>query len=93
MFPIVSTLGEEQKALTRKAMENLIKDIRYPALRVKRICPEQGVLGNTPPKLTSNTTRDVCHYSAVYVSLFAIFKHVRRTFWLRRASLAAFPVL
>jgi len=30
-------LGEEQKALARKAMDNLIKDIRYPALRVKRI--------------------------------------------------------
>jgi mRNA-degrading endonuclease RelE of RelBE toxin-antitoxin system len=30
-------LSEEQKALTRKAIENLLTDIRYPALRVKKI--------------------------------------------------------
>lgn len=30
-------LNEEQKALARKAINNLIKDIRYPALRVKKI--------------------------------------------------------
>ena len=30
-------LSEEQKALARKAIDNLIKDIRYPALRVKKI--------------------------------------------------------
>ena len=30
-------LGEEQKALARKAIDNLIKDMRYPALRVKKI--------------------------------------------------------
>ncbi len=30
-------LTEEQKALARKAIENLITDMRYPALRVKKI--------------------------------------------------------
>ena len=30
-------LGEEQKALARKAIDNLIKDMRYPALRIKKI--------------------------------------------------------
>jgi mRNA-degrading endonuclease RelE of RelBE toxin-antitoxin system len=30
-------LSEEQKALARKAIDNLMKDIRYPALRVKKI--------------------------------------------------------
>ena len=30
-------LSEEQKALARKAIENLLKDIKYPALRVKKI--------------------------------------------------------
>jgi len=30
-------LNEEQKALARKAIENLIADMRYPALRVKKI--------------------------------------------------------
>lgn len=30
-------LSEEQKALARKAIENLIVDMRYPALRVKKI--------------------------------------------------------
>ncbi len=30
-------LTEEQKALARKAIENLIRDMRYPALRVKKI--------------------------------------------------------
>ncbi len=30
-------LTEEQKALAQKAIENLIADIRYPALRVKKI--------------------------------------------------------
>ncbi len=30
-------LSEDQKALARKAIDNLIKDIRYPALRVKKI--------------------------------------------------------
>lgn len=30
-------LTEEQKALARKAIENLISDMRYPALRVKKI--------------------------------------------------------
>jgi len=30
-------LTEDQKALARKAIENLIADMRYPALRVKKI--------------------------------------------------------
>ena len=30
-------LSEEQKALSRKAIENLVADIRYPGLRVKKI--------------------------------------------------------
>jgi mRNA interferase RelE/StbE len=30
-------LTEEQRALARKAIENLIRDMRYPALRVKKI--------------------------------------------------------
>ncbi len=30
-------LTEEQKALARKAIENLIADMRYPGLRVKKI--------------------------------------------------------
>jgi mRNA interferase RelE/StbE len=30
-------LTEEQKALARKAIENLIADMRYPSLRVKKI--------------------------------------------------------
>lgn len=30
-------LGKEQKALAYKAIENLISDIRYPALRVKKM--------------------------------------------------------
>lgn len=30
-------LSEEQKALARKAIDNLIKDMRYPSLRVKKI--------------------------------------------------------
>ncbi len=30
-------LTEEQKALAKKAIENLIADMRYPALRVTRI--------------------------------------------------------
>jgi len=30
-------LDEEQKALARKAIDNLINDMRYPALRVKKI--------------------------------------------------------
>lgn len=30
-------LGEEQKALARKAIDNLIKDIRYPALMVRKM--------------------------------------------------------
>ncbi len=30
-------LNKEQKALARKAIENLIADMRYPALRVKKI--------------------------------------------------------
>jgi mRNA interferase RelE/StbE len=30
-------LTEEQKVLARKSIENLIADIRYPALRVKKI--------------------------------------------------------
>jgi len=30
-------LPEEQKASARKAIENLITDMRYPALRVKKI--------------------------------------------------------
>ena len=30
-------LTDEQKALARKAIENLVLDIRYPGLRVKKI--------------------------------------------------------
>ena len=30
-------LTEEEKALARKAIENLLLDMRYPALRVKKI--------------------------------------------------------
>lgn len=30
-------LSEEQKALARKAIDNLITDMRYPALRVKKV--------------------------------------------------------
>lgn len=30
-------LSEEHKVLARKAISNLVKDIRYPALRVKKI--------------------------------------------------------
>ncbi len=30
-------MTEEQKALARKAIEDLIADMRYPALRVKKI--------------------------------------------------------
>ena len=30
-------LSDEQKALARKAIENLIKDMRYPGLRVKKV--------------------------------------------------------
>jgi len=30
-------LGKDQKTLARKAIDNLIKDMRYPALRVKKI--------------------------------------------------------
>ena len=30
-------LSEEKKALARKAIDNLIADMRYPALRVKKI--------------------------------------------------------
>ncbi|MBI2860840.1 MAG: hypothetical protein HYX91_04955 [Chloroflexi bacterium] len=30
-------LTEEQKALARKAIDNLIADMRYPGLRVKKI--------------------------------------------------------
>jgi len=30
-------LSDEQKALARKAIENLIKDMRYPSLRVKKV--------------------------------------------------------
>lgn len=30
-------LNEEEKALTRKAIKNLAVDIRYPALRVKKV--------------------------------------------------------
>ena len=32
-----SQLTEEQKVLSRKAIENLAADMRYPGLRVKRI--------------------------------------------------------
>jgi mRNA interferase RelE/StbE len=36
-------LNEAQKTLARKAIENLIRDIRYPALRVKKIKGKENI--------------------------------------------------
>jgi mRNA interferase RelE/StbE len=36
-------LNKAQKALARKAIENLIRDIRYPALRVKKVKGKENI--------------------------------------------------
>jgi mRNA interferase RelE/StbE len=64
-------LTEEQKALARKAIENLIRDIRYPALRVKKI---KGT-GNIWEARVSRSLRLTFHIEGDIIMLRNIGQH------------------
>lgn len=64
-------LTEEQKSLARKAIENLMKDMRYPALRVKKM---KGA-GNIWEARVSRSLRMTFHIEGNIIVLRNIGQH------------------